>query len=191
MMYKRAAGGLLAIVLADAACFDSDQTVSRGATTGTTGEPTTSTTTVDATTGETTTGGSTGPFDTCRDAIDCVFQCVAMNQGQAEPDFSCILECSETLSVEEVKKLLELINCAGGVCRELGECASGDTTGESSSGGSSSSGSSSSGESSSSSSSSTGPTDPPLIDPCLGCVFTRIQDEESPGCEEFAMACPS
>jgi hypothetical protein len=181
MKYRRAAGGLLAIVLADTACFDSDQTVSRAATTGTTGDATSSsTTTPGATTGDTTTGGSTGPFDTCRDAIDCVFQCVAQAQAQDEPDLSCILECEETLSVEEVKKLLELVNCASGVCRDLGECASGES---SSSGGESSSGGSSS-------SSSGGPTDPPLIDPCLGCVFTYIQDEESPGCEGFAMACP-
>ncbi len=201
MRLQRAAWGLVVFVLADAACFDSDQTFKSAATTtGTTGT-TTTTTAETTTTGTTTTSAETGPFDTCRDAIQCVFQCAGSIQAQLqqnpdfEPDLSCFIECAETLSVDEVYKLFNLINCTGQVCKDIGECvdssttSSGESSSSSSTSGDTSSTSSSSSESSSSSSSSEGGEDGGLIDPCINCIFTRMLDPESPGCEEFAMMC--
>lgn len=196
MTYWRA-GGLLAIVLADLACFDSDQTIGQATTTNaTTGDVTTTSATTTSDTTETGSSSTTGTGKTCRDAIDCVFMCAAIIQGQLsdpdyEPDLSCFLECEEQLSVDEVYLLLKLANCTALVCRDLGECAApSDSSSSSGSESSSSSDGSSSGSSSSSeSSSSSGEGDPPLIDPCLQCVFERMLDPESPGCEEFAMQC--
>lgn len=198
----RAGSGLLALLLAAAACFDSDQTFPRAATTsGTSGPGTTTTTTAGTSTTGTSATTETGPFDTCRDAIDCVYMCAATIQAMLnadpdyEPDLSCFIECADTLSTDEVYKLFDLITCASGICKDMGECSAGGSSSGSSTGESSSTSGTDSGSSGSSSSTSTTTTtdagdDGALLDPCIQCIFIRVQDPESPGCEEFAMACP-
>lgn len=186
--------GLLAL---GGACFNSDEKFRQSGTTSTTGA-TTSTTAPDPTTETTTTVGSTGEPDvTCRDAIDCIFECAAAVQAKLqmdpdyEPDLSCFLDCEEKLTVQEAYKLLKLGNCASMVCSDLGACMPpDDTTGggsSSSDGGSSSSGGSSG--SSGSSSSDGGGGGGSVIDPCIDCIFVHMLDPESPGCQEFAMDC--
>ncbi len=187
MTYRRASWGLVALIAASAACFDSDDKLQAVATT-TTGEPTTTTTTTGTTTTtDPTTGAATttGSDVTCRDAIDCIFECAAAIQAQLssdpgfEPDLSCFLECEELLSVEEAYKLLKLGNCASDRCAEMGECSMGGGS-SGTSGGSDSSGSSTDGG--------VPPPDGPL-DPCIMCIFVLMLDEEYEGCSEFAMEC--
>ncbi len=180
--------GLLALV---SACFNSDEKFRQSGTTSTTGAST-STTSPDPTTETTTTAGSTGEPDvTCRDAIDCIFECAAAVQAQLqidpsyEPDLSCFLDCEEELTVQEAYKLLKLGNCASMVCADQGACVQPeDTTGGSD--GSSSGGSSGSSGSSSSDGGGGGGS---VIDPCIDCIFVHMLDPESPGCQEFAMDC--
>jgi hypothetical protein len=191
MLYSRGSGGLLALALALPACFDSDQKFKLAETTSTSTSTSTTTTSTTAPSTETTSSG-TGPDGTCRDAIECIYNCAAMIAGQMqanpdlEPDLTCFLDCEEQLSVPEVKKLLEFASCCSMICEAEGECGGGS----SSSGGESSSSGGSSSSSSSSTTSGGGDGPPPLLDPCLQCVFVHMLDEESPGCEPFAMACP-
>jgi hypothetical protein len=191
-MTLRALLGLCAVPWV-VACFDSDETFKAAGTT-TTGEPD-PTTTAETTT--TTAGSSTteDPINTCRDAVDCVIQCafdIAIEMPE-EPDLSCLVDCiEETLTVLETVKLLELVNCTSQLCRDEGICVTPDET----TGGSSDSGTDSSGSSSSSGSSTTteapGETgDPPLISPCIQCVFDKINmpAEDLGVCEELALEC--
>lgn len=180
----------LAFALSVAACFDSDDKFKMAETT-TTGLPSTSTG-VDPSTTSTSTTMMPEPDVTCQDAIGCVFQCAVEIQlaQMIEPDLSCFLECIEVLTEDEAVKLIKLANCASEVCAAEGHCnPNGTTTGGSSSSGgestSTGSESTSTGELSTSSSSSDGG----LIDPCLECIFMKLLDEETPGCEQFAMDC--
>lgn len=183
MNLRRAKWGVLALVAAAPACFDSDEKFSTIVAT-TTGDATT-TTTSGTTTGTTTTSTTEGTTSdqTCRDAIRCIFQCAAAIQAQLaidpdyEPDFTCFLECEEQLSVDEAYKLIKLGNCAAEECAmNDGPCAPPDeTTG---------------GSSSSSGTGSPPPPDPGgLVDPCINCIFVIMLDEDHPGCQEFAMEC--
>jgi hypothetical protein len=169
-----------------AACFDSDEKFKLAETTTT--SATTSTTDVDPTTTSTTStstgGGNTG---TCRDGISCIIECAldVITSMDPEPDLSCLLDCVETmLSVEEAKELLVFANCASELCEAEMQCE----TGETSTGGSSSSG----GESSSTTAE---PPPPPLIDPCIMCIFNKLQldpDEDAAElmqCRELAVEC--
>ena len=174
------------MLAASAACFDSDDKLQAVATT-TTGEPSTTTTTAETTTTTDPTTGTattTGSDASCRDAIDCIFECAAAAQAQVqidpayEPDFSCFLEvCIEILPKEEVLKLIKLGNCSADECASMGECG---VPPETSGGGGSDSGSS-------------GDERPPpsggLLDPCIQCIFVLMLDEEYPGCSEFALVC--
>lgn len=184
MTHRGAIWGLVALVAAAPACFDSDEKFKLAATTTgdattTTTSPTTTTTTTDPTTGPDTT---TGSDQTCRDAIDCIFECAAAIQAQIqldpdfEPDLSCFLECEETLSIPEAKKLLLLGNCAAEQCELMGECGA---AGSSSGTGGSESGSTDDGPP---------PPEGPL-DPCIMCIFVLMLDEDFEGCSEFALAC--
>ena len=215
MIHRCVSWGLVALVAASAGCFDSDEVFKAAATT--TGETTTTTTSTGTTTTTDPTTESTTfvPDDTCRDAIDCIFECAAMIQAQTqldpdfEPDLSCFTECIEQLSVDEAYKLLLLAECASTECEEpgfacepvdatTGGSESGSETGgsESSSSGASSSSSSSSSSSGSSggSSSSDGGDEGPIppsgpLTPCLQCIFVFMLDEDFEACAEFAMAC--
>jgi hypothetical protein len=190
MIHRRVRWGLVALVAASAGCFDSDEVFKAAATT-TTGDPTTTTTTTGTTTTTDPTTESTTfvSDDTCRDAIDCIFECAAMVQAQTmidpdfEPDLSCFTDCIEQLSVPEAYKLLRLSECASMQCEAMNECGPGDDT----TGGS---------ESGSSSSGSEGGTDdggpiPPSgpLTPCLQCIFVLMLDEDFEGCQEFALEC--
>lgn len=181
----------LAFALSVATCFDSDDKFKIAETT-TTGLPTTTTGVDPSTTGSSTTM-KPDPDVTCQDAIGCVFQCAIDLQlnPTPEPDLACFLDCIEVLTPEEAVKLLKLANCASELCAAEMMCDPNDvsTTGGSSSstGDTSSSTGDDTTSSSSSSSSSTG--EPPLIDPCLNCIFMKLVNEETPGCEEFAMEC--
>lgn len=183
MIQRCVRSGLVALAAAGAGCFDSDEVFKVAATT--TGADTTTTlppTTTTSTTDPTTSTGSTGDPDvTCRDAIDCIFECAAAVQAQTmdpnyEPDLSCFLECEEQLTVPEAKKLLLLANCASEQCAMMGDCGSSDTT------------STSSGGSSDSTDDGPPPPEGPLT-PCLMCIFVLMLDEDFEGCAEFAMAC--
>lgn len=185
MIHRCVSWGLVALVAASAACFDSDEVFKAAATT-TSSDPTTTTTstsTTTTTTDPTTESSTTGSDATCRDAIDCIFECAAalqaaiQNDPGFEADLSCFLECEETLSKEEALKLIELGNCAAEQCELMGECGMPDTT---STGGSESDGGSSD----------EGPPPPEgPLDPCIMCIFVLMLDEDYKGCAEFAMAC--
>lgn len=191
MIHRCVSWGLVALVAASAGCFDSDEVFKAAATT--TGETTTTTTSTGTTTttatDPTTESTTFVSDDTCRDAIDCIFECAAMIQAQTQldPDFeadlSCFTECIEQLSVDEAYKLLLLAECASTECEEPGFACEPveETTGGSDSG---------------SSSGSEGGTDdggpiPPAgpLTPCLQCIFVFMLDEDFEACSEFALAC--
>jgi hypothetical protein len=195
MIHRCVSWGLVALVAASAGCFDSDEVFKAAATT-TTGDPTTTTTTTATTTTTDPTTESTTfvSDDTCRDAIDCIFECAAMVQAQMqldpsyEPDLSCFTDCIEQLSVPEATKLLRLSECASMQCEAMNECGMGDTTGGSDTG------TGSSGTGSDSGSSSDGGDDGPIppsgpLTPCLQCIFVLMLDEDFEGCQEFALEC--
>lgn len=167
------------------ACFDSDETFKAAGTT-TTGEPSTTSTETTTTTTESST--TENPVNTCRDAVDCVIQCAfdLAIENPDEPDLSCLIDCiEETLTVGETVKLLELVNCTSQLCRDEMICVTPDeTTG----------GSSDSGTDSGSSTTTAAPGEagePPLISPCIQCVFDKINmpAEDLGVCEELAMEC--
>jgi len=193
MTCLRAVLGFVACVLCTAGCFDSDEKFKAGEATTTTSGTTSGTTTIDPTT-ETTVGTTVEPENTCEDAISCITQCaleIAM-AGQVEPDLSCLIDCvEELLTPEETVKLLELAFCCSEQCQVDGICGGGGTTGtESGTGTGTDTGGSSS------STSTTAPSDeggddgpPPLLDPCVTCIFACMSDPEPPGCQDLAMAC--
>lgn len=170
------------------ACFDSDE-VFKAAGTTTTGEPST-TTTAETTTSTTESSTTEDPINTCRDAVGCVIQCafdIAIEMPD-EPDLSCLIECiEENLTVGETVKLLELVNCTSQLCRDEMICVTPDETTGSDSG--SDSGSSSGSSTTTASPGDTG--DPPLISPCIQCIFDKVNlpPEELGPCEELAMEC--
>jgi len=192
MIHRCVCWGLVALVAVSAGCFDSDEVFKAAATT--TGEPTTTTTSTNTTTTTTTDPTSESTTfvsdDTCRDAIDCIFECAAMIQAQTqldpdfEPDLSCFTECIEALSVDEAYKLLLLAQCASDECEKPGlECEPVDATTGGTESGSETSGSESGGGDE-------GPIPPtgPLT-PCLQCIFVLMLDEDFEGCAEFSLAC--
>jgi len=192
MIHRCVCWGLVALVAVSAGCFDSDEVFKAAATT--TGEPTTTTTSTNTTTTTTTDPTSESTTfvsdDTCRDAIDCIFECAAMIQAQTqldpdfEPDLSCFTECIEALSVDEAYKLLLLAQCASDECEKPGlECEPVDATTGGTESGSETSGSEGGGGDE-------GPIPPtgPLT-PCLQCIFVLMLDEDFEGCAEFSLAC--
>jgi hypothetical protein len=183
-------GFAFAAALLLGACFDSDQTFKIAETTSTGGG---STTLVDPTTTSSETTATsmseTGPFDTCHDAIQCVNNCALTIQAMIaqdpdyEPDLGCFLECAETLSVDEVYKLFELLSCASEQCKANMQCADGpmDTSGSGSDSGSSSTTTTDGG----------GEEDVGggVLSPCIQCIFLYVSDPDPPGCEELAHQC--
>lgn len=174
------------------ACFDSDQTFKIAETTSTGGPGTTTFVDPSTTSSETTavSMSETGPYDTCHDAIQCVNNCALTIQAMIaqdpdyEPDLSCFLECAETLSVDEVYKLFNLLSCASEQCKANMQCADGSMdTGSGSDTGSSSSGSTTTTDG--------GEEDVGggLLDPCIQCIFLYVSDPDPPGCEELAHEC--
>src|SRR5688572_33282506 len=107
------------VVLA-AGCFDSDD---HGAAAD--DRASTESTTTDATTGgvatlleETAADSSTGlagdPEQTCRSAIACVQRCILdliVTGIPPDPDLTCVVQCTEQLTVDEAYDLLSLANC--------------------------------------------------------------------------------
>ncbi len=196
--------GLAAAALLWVGCFDSDEKVRLAATTGgstSSGifDPSTSTGYIEMPT--TSTGDAT-----CRDAVDCVFDCAGELQQMVfndvpEPELGCFLECEAGLSVDEVLTLLRLTECSANVCSDPAIFApnpppcdfDGMSTGTSSSGSGGDSGTSGSSDSGGSSSTGAPPPPPlpadPLIDKCLECIIAFVQDETAPECAEFSMAC--
>ncbi|HET6583692.1 MAG TPA: hypothetical protein VFG69_09595 [Nannocystaceae bacterium] len=180
----------LAVASSVAGCFDSDDKLELAHAT-TTGLPST-TTSVDPSTTSSSTTTMPHPDMTCQDAITCVFQCAIDLQlmPTPEPDLACFLECIEVLTPDEAVKLIRLANCASELCAAEMMCSPNDlsTTG----GSSSSTGddtTSSTGEGTTGTGSSTSTGEPPLIDPCLECIFGKLLEDNTPGCEEFAMEC--
>lgn len=131
-----------------------------------------------------TAGGGSDPGITCRDALYCVVGCVAEFEATnaAEPDLTCILECEESLTVEESLHLFELTECVSTKCIELGVCEVLEptgTVGEPSTGSGTGSGSGGSGSSG---------VVPPTQ--CLDCILANIFDEQPGGdCQSYADAC--
>jgi hypothetical protein len=74
----------------------------------------------------TTTGEPDGP-ESCRDAVQCLFQCVTAlpNPPPPEQDFGCFLDCQEGLNTEEVLGFIRLFQCVGDACFAKGECSNG------------------------------------------------------------------
>lgn len=197
-------GSALVLLTALIGCFDSDEVYpAREPATTTTGPDTTSTT---ESTGEPVT--TTGPLDlagdpdiTCRDAIACVQNCIReiiVGGIPADPDLSCVVTCTEVLTVDEAYDLLRLANCVSLSCEAAGQCGSdasstgsdtssstGDEDGSSSSGtGDSSSSSTDAGEAEAAD----GGDPPTLLDPCLSCLLLGLQVSDE-ACEEFHEAC--
>lgn len=174
--------GLAALLASSAACFNSDEKFREVAPSTTTGETTTTTTPDPTTTTDPSTGPgtSTGSDATCRDAIDCIFECAAAIQAQQmqdpdfEPDLSCFLACVEQIPEEEAVKLLRLGNCASEQCVVMGECTDGSDPGTTGEGGTDD-----------------GPIPLPEgpLDPCIMCIFVLMLDEDFAGCREFALVC--
>lgn len=164
----------LLAVLGAGGCFDSDEKFEprAGTTTGepdpmtTTGDGTSSTGTIDNTTGE--------PEFTCRDAIVCMQACAfeLVINPSVEPDLGCLLDCVEdNLTVRETYNLLQLSNCVADICEQQSECMpeGGDTDTDGSSTG--------------------GGDDGGIIDPCLQCIFTKLNEPEPAECQEFHQVC--
>jgi uncharacterized membrane protein YgcG len=172
-------------------CFDSDE-VFKVASTATTGDPGTtsgsSTITTTTSTVEESTGDEPMGDDRCIDAIDCVRKCILdlATSNLPEPDLSCFLECTKTLSEQEALKLLRLGNCISDQCVVMEQCEgpSDDDTGGSSTG----DGGGSSGSSSSSDGGGGGDGDA-LLDPCLQCIVNGMLDPEPEGCVALAESC--
>lgn len=179
------------------ACFDSDQTFKIAETTSTGGPGTTTIVDPSTSSSETTATSmsETGPYDTCHDAIQCVNNCALSIQAMIaqdpdyEPDLSCFLECAETLSVDEVYKLFELLSCASEQCKMNGQCASGSMDTGSGSDSGSSSGGSSSGSTTTTDDGAANDAGGGVLDPCIQCIFLYVSDPDPPGCEELAHQC--
>lgn len=178
----RVAASVLVGSLLGWGCFDSDQTF-KAAESTTTGEPATTTGST-STTGTTSTTATTGPMggDTCEDAIECVSGCILdiATSNLPEPDLSCFLDCTQTLSEEEALKLLRLGNCISDECAVDGFCETGGTTGTTGTTGGSTGGSTTTGGG--------GGGGGPL-DPCLGCILQGMIDPMPEGCTEYAEMC--
>ncbi len=184
MSCPRRASWLFALA-ATGACFDSDESFKSAQSSTTTGGG--STGFVTTSTGSTTGLDSTtvAPDKTCRDAIHCVRDCAAFIIAQLiqdpnyEADLSCFLDCEEELTVPEATKLLRLGNCCSERCADLMECdppaaSTGGSTGTGTGGGTSTGG---------------GGEEPPLLDPCIACIFACMDDPEPPTCEQLANTC--
>ena len=115
--------------LAAGACFDSDETSATSETSTSAGD-----TVVDYNdeSGDTYdpnwTAEETGPGEIdCEDAIDCLIMCqiqLILDQSE-EPDLSCFAECDQGLSTQEAVYLIELGECIGEVCVDMGLCGNG------------------------------------------------------------------
>ncbi len=149
------------------ACFDSDEVFSAPGTT-TTGDPVTTSTGGDSSTTSILDPTTGEPDVSCRDAVVCIQDCASdlITMPTIEPDLGCFLDCEEQLTVREAYHLLRLANCAAEVCEASDACKSGEEGTSSSSGG-----------------------DPPLVDPCLACVFGTMLDESPTECVEFHELC--
>lgn len=109
-------------------CFNSDQLVAANDTTSVADESDTVTMYSDESDGENDdswTAEETGPGETtCRDAIDCLVTCqlqLILNMDP-EPNLECFLECDMGLTTQEAYLLIELAECIGNKCADLGEC---------------------------------------------------------------------
>jgi hypothetical protein len=177
--------GLLVSAWLLVGCFDSDE-VFKVADTATTGDPGTtsssSTTTTTTSTVEESTGDEPMGDDRCIDAIDCVRGCILdlAQSNLPEPDLSCFLECTKTLSEQEALKLLRLGNCISDQCVVMDQC---EGPGDDDTGGSST------GDGSSSSGDDGGGDGDGLLDPCLLCIVNGMLDPEPEGCVALAESC--
>ena len=186
------------------ACFDSDEKFRAAEPATTTGPPPMMTTGTPEP--ETSTGPTTGDEGlSCREGVGCIFDCIfeLIQSTKVEPDLSCILVCSESMTVRDAYDLLSLANCTSDYCEEIGCCA---TEGETTTGGDvTSTGGSGSGSGSDTGSSTTMTPEPGtsttgedicaayslggLVNECLGCTFTQLREPDEGVCTEFQEAC--
>ena len=181
---RRLASGLALAALLGAGCFDSDETFEPRAGT-TTGEPDPTTTGIDGTSSSGGLDPTTGePEFTCRDAVACMNACAVdlVLNPTPEPDLGCLLDCVEdNLTVRETYNLLQLSNCVADVCEQQAECMpesstdtdAGDTDTDGTTGGGGDGGGDEGG----------------IIDPCLGCIFEKLNDDDPQECQEFHTIC--
>lgn len=113
-------------VAAGLAC-NSDDTFVLGLPEPTTGEE--DTVVHEFTTGEPDDTTSTGevpiPDKTCRWGISCVLNCaIKLMPMDPEQDYSCFTVCIDTLTTEELYKLVKLVECVSGYCTDEGKCSS-------------------------------------------------------------------
>lgn len=179
-----AAVALGAVLWPTGGCFDSDEKYQPAAGSTSTSGPITTTSSSTSTSGSSSTTAE--PEVTCRDAIQCVFDCFTQLQLSMlpEPDLTCFLECEPGLTSEEVLDLFYLAECVTNVCIDSGDCEILVPSESTSTGEGSSSGSSSGTDTGTSST-----TGPDATTVCLNCVVGGLMDMQPAGCIEVAAQC--